>query len=68
MAATATDPISAPRDDTRDDLLQQAHLSLRVVMRSWQRYEERRMVRAVQSIDHPGVLADLQAACGPFRR
>jgi hypothetical protein len=67
MAATATDPISAPRDDTRDDLLHQAHLSLRIVVNSWRRYEERRMVRAVQWIDHPGVLADMQAACGPFR-
>jgi hypothetical protein len=32
-----------------------------------QRNEDRRMRRMVQAIDHPGVLADMQAACGATR-
>jgi hypothetical protein len=32
-----------------------------------QRYEDRRMRRMVQAIDHAGVLADMQAACGATR-
>ena len=31
------------------------------------RYEEQRMLCVVHELDHPGVLADLQVARGPFR-
>ena len=29
---------------------------------------ERRMLQVVRELDHPGVLADMQIACGPFRK
>jgi hypothetical protein len=34
------------------------------------RYREtrRRMLHAVRELDHPGVLADVQLACGPLHR
>ena len=33
-----------------------------------QRRMRERMLRIAIAIDHPGVLADVQTACGPFRR
>ena len=36
---------------------------------TWRHREaRRRMLHAVRELDHSGVLADAQFACGPFRR
>ena len=32
------------------------------------REARRRMLHAVRDLDHPGVLADVQFACGPFQQ
>lgn len=62
--------------DTRPAVHDIAARHVRQILRAWsvsaiearrQRYEERRMLCAVQELDHPGVLADMEAACSPFR-
>jgi hypothetical protein len=36
---------------------------------TWRHREaRRRMLHAVRELDHSGVLADVQVACGPFQR
>lgn len=69
MAIALADPIAALREEARQRARRTFwFLRARRVTQGWQHYEEQRMLRAVQAIDHPGVLADMQVACGPSRR
>ena len=63
MATTVADPIIAFGDDTQRQTGRLLHfLRARFMTNGWQHYEEQRMLRALQAIDHPGVLADMQSA------
>ena len=54
----------APRSDTHHYFGKVAiAFCARFVEASRQRSGQRRMLRAVQDLDHPGVLADVEAAC-----
>ena len=68
MNTARIDPISALRQHAHQqlaDVLRADSLRAvcaRVIEAHRQRTEERRMLLAVQQLDHPGVLADMQAA------
>ena len=64
MSTTLTS-ISPPRSNTHHVIgAVRIAFCARFVAEVRRRYEERRMLRAVQQLDHPGVLADVEAACG----
>jgi hypothetical protein len=69
MATVLVDPNVTLRDDTYRRARRAFRLfRYRFITNGWQRYQEQRMFRVLSTIDHPGVLADAQIACGPPRR
>jgi hypothetical protein len=68
MATAFADTTSNPRSDTHHYFgAVPIAFCARFVEATRQRQEQRRMLRAVQELDHPGVLADVQAACAAER-
>lgn len=69
MATTLNDPIAVPRNDAH----RRARPALRLLpyrfaINRWQGYRDQQMLRALRTIDHPGVLEDARIARGPTRR
>jgi hypothetical protein len=65
MATAITETFATPRPDTHHFIgAVPIAFCTRFVEATRQRYEQRRMLRTVQELDHPGVLADVQAASG----
>jgi hypothetical protein len=68
MTTAFADTVATPRSDTHHYFGKVAiAFCTRFVEASRQRYEQRRMLRAVQDVDHPGVQADVEAACAAKR-
>jgi hypothetical protein len=64
MSTALVQTSPAPRSDTHHYFGAVAiAFCTRFVEASRRRHEQRRMLLAVQELDHPGVLADLTAAC-----
>jgi hypothetical protein len=64
MSATVTS-IATPRPDTHHFIgAVPIAFCARFVEEARQRNAERRMLRTVRQLDHAGVLADVEAACG----
>jgi hypothetical protein len=64
MTTAFVNSVATPRSDTHHYFGKVAiAFCARFVEASRQRHEQRRMLLAVQGLDHPGVLADLKAAC-----
>ena len=64
MSVARIDPISALHNEAHRQLGHALRsLRTRFIEGRRQRLEEHRMLFAVQQLDHPGVLADVQAAC-----
>lgn len=68
MNTAFADSVAAPRSATHHYFGKVAiAFCARFVEVSRQRYEQQRMLRAVQDLDHPGVQADVEAASGSER-
>ncbi len=62
MATATTNTFTTPRSDTHHTIGAVAiAFCTRFVEAARQRREERRMLLTVQEVDHPGVLADVEA-------
>ena len=64
MSASVTS-IATPRPDTHHFIgAVPIAFCARFIEEARRRREQRRMLRTVQQLDHAGVLADVEAACG----
>jgi hypothetical protein len=69
MTTAFADTVATPRSDTHHYFGKVAiAFCARFVEVSRQRYEQQRMRRAVQELDHSGVLEDMEAACAAERK
>jgi hypothetical protein len=68
MATAITETFATPRSETHHYIgTVPIALCSRFVVIARQRYEQRRMLRTVQELDHAGVLADVEVACANQR-